>query len=121
MVISWVPEALWPWILVVKALLALAATVLLVVHMMQRADSVGGAGQRLRYWALLAASVLITAASGEQATELAADDFELAYRHLGSLIVSALILTAAVASLREGPNPPDGELRRTRPAKPPPH
>lgn len=100
--VPWFPPALTVPLLVGKGLVALTATVLFVIHMMRDGHRIDGVAQWLRYIALLGASVLITGASGEQASELGVEGFVVAYRHIGSLIVSCLILAAAAASLYEG-------------------
>lgn len=80
-----------------KALIALVASVLLTVHIWLTWDQDMSIGRRLRYLALLGASLGIANASRVQAQ----DDLPVDQRAVQGLVVAVLILAAAVVSLIE--------------------
>lgn len=82
---------------VIKGVVALLATCLLILHMTQTWDRTSGFGQQCRYLTLMYLSGLITFASVEQVKVGETVD----YRNLGGMVGAALILLAAVVSIRE--------------------
>lgn len=96
-VVPWFPQDYASHFYVLKGILATVATIMVVAHMLHTWDDVSTWGRRLRYFALLAASALMSFASAEQVSE----QVEVSYRNLGALAVSALIVVAMVVSIRE--------------------
>lgn len=80
-----------------KGLIGVVSTVLLVVHMMQTWGEPLTAGRRLRYYALLFASFIVTGASYEQIY----DDAVVNWRNIGGFVAAALITVAAIVSIVE--------------------
>lgn len=80
-----------------KGVLALTATVLLILHMTNTWPTTATLGQRLRYMSLLWFSILVTYASVEQIREQASVNA----RNVLSLVGMVLLIVAAVVSLRE--------------------
>lgn len=95
--VSWFPQQYAELAFMLKGGLSVAATVILVIHMLYTWDDVHTWGRRLRYFALLGASSLIAFASAEQDAE----ESLVSYRHLGALLVAVVILLAGVVSIRE--------------------
>lgn len=99
-IVGWFPQEFAPQFYMLKGLLAVAATVLLLVHMTRRWPvllSEHRLGKRMRYLTLLAYAVLVTGASVEQVH----DGSLVSYRNLGSAIVSILLLVTIIISMRE--------------------
>lgn len=100
--VSWFPQDYAAEFYYTKGLVALVATVLVVVHMSQTWPQVRTRGQQLRYLTLLAFSVLLTGSSVEQVHQGALVN----YRNLGGLVVAVMILVAMVVSIREDSEKP---------------
>lgn len=82
---------------VAKGVVSLTATLALISHMVITWENVISRGQRLRYLTLMYLSGLIAFASAEQVKVGETVD----YRNLGGMLGAALILGAAVVSIRE--------------------
>ena len=98
--IAWFPQEYATAFYVIKGMCALLSTTLLLYHMTQvwpYLRSNATIGQRMRYYSLLAFSILVTGASGEQVQ----DGALVNYRNLGSLIVTIMLIVAMVISIRE--------------------
>lgn len=94
----------WPWLqehahgfYVVKGLLALVATVLVVVHMSATWGGVVRWGQRLRYFTLAAFVFLAAFGSPEQV----GDGIPVSWRNGGGFLACLLAIGAMVVSIRE--------------------
>jgi Na+/citrate or Na+/malate symporter len=83
--------------MVAKGLLALVATVLVVVHMSLTWDDVATWSQRLRYLSLLALIGLVAFASPEQVGE----GIPVSWRHVGGAGATLLVIVAMVVSIRQ--------------------
>lgn len=98
--VAWFPQQHADLFFVIKGVIALISTLLLLLHMNRawgRLSRESTLAQRLRYYALLAFSVLTTGASAEQLHQ----GVEVNYRNLGALIVTSLLAIAAGTSLYE--------------------
>lgn len=80
-----------------KGLTALAATILLIVHMQEEWTTNLSWGRRLRYLALLSASIAVTFSSSKQVAENQSFEGE----NIGGLITALLVLSAALVSIHE--------------------
>lgn len=80
---------------IAKGLIGLLSTILLIGHMIQTWDSAEDLGRRMRYYALLFTSFLLTSASYEQVY----DDAVVNWRNVGGMFAAILILAAAVISM----------------------
>lgn len=96
-IVTWIPEDLHPFLLGFKGLLAAASVVLLITHMQIEWRYLTSRAQRLRYLTLLGYAVLVAGATGEQLAE----GMLLSYRHLGSIVVTALLCWTSYVSMRE--------------------
>lgn len=96
-VVPWFPQDYAAHFYVIKGVLATTATVMVVAHMLHTWPDVSTWGRRLRYFALLGCSALMSFASAEQVSEQVA----VSYRNLGAILVSALIVVAMIVSIRE--------------------
>lgn len=101
--VGWFPQDYAPLFYAVKGCLALVGTLLIVWHLSDTWENTSSFAQRFRYFALLAASVLLTGASIEQIEGGALVN----YRNLGALICALIIIGAMVASIREDHKPDD--------------
>jgi hypothetical protein len=89
-----------PWaheFFIMKGLIGLLATVLIIVHMVRTWHEPLSLGRRLRYYALLLMSTLITTGSYEQIHDSASVNI----RNVMGIAGAALIAVAAVVSLME--------------------
>lgn len=88
---------------VAKGLLALVATIGIIVHMSRTWSRVETWGRRLRYFSLLYFAMLITYASVEQITL----GTLVAPRNVGAMVGVFLAIAAVWVSLLEDRNPPE--------------
>lgn len=95
--VDWFPQDYAPLFYIVKGCLALIGTLLIVWHMAGTWGSVTSLAQRLRYFALLFLSVVMTGAAVEQVEGGAL----VSYRNLGALLGALIIIGAMVVSLIE--------------------
>lgn len=94
------PQEYAPEFYMIKGLLGLIATLMLIYHMKITWDHVlhhGTFGQQLRYYTLLAISILIAGGSAEQYKEAAVVN----YRNLGAILVVCMLIVAMIVSIRE--------------------
>ena len=98
--VPWFPQDQASTFFIAKGVLALISTLLLLFHMSMswsRIVAEGTLGQRMRYYTLLAFSILITGSSAEQYQE----GELVSYRHLGAMVVTVLLIYSMVISIRE--------------------
>lgn len=98
--VPWFPQEYAHLYFVAKGVVALIATLLLIIHMNLTWDHVthhGTPGQRLRYYTLLAFSVLVSGSTLEQIRE----DSPVSYRHLAVMFVMIALIIAMVVSIKE--------------------
>lgn len=95
--VPWFPQEYAQLFYFIKGLLAVVATVMVVAHMMHTWHNVTGLGQRLRYFALLALTMLVAFASAEQVDE----GVLVSYRNLGGFAGTCLVAYAMWVSIRE--------------------
>lgn len=95
--VAWFPQDYAHVFYAAKGLLALAATVMLIVHMTHTWHRVEKLGQQLRYLSLLAFSFLVTGSTLEQLEQEA----PVNYRNLATLLCVLLLIAAMTASLNE--------------------
>ena len=95
--VAWFPQEYAETFYRVKGYVGLAGTLVLLVHMHETWGRVETLARRMRYYALLAAAVLLAGASVEQVHQGA----EVNLRNIGGLVVSLVILAAAVVSALE--------------------
>lgn len=98
--LAWFPQDQSLLFYKVKGYIGLAATLALLAHMHETWGRVETLARRLRYYALLAAAVLLAGASVEQVHQNA----DVNWRNIGGMIVSVIILVAAVVSIVEDRN-----------------
>jgi len=99
-IIAWFPQEYAEEFFIVKGLFALVSTLMLLYHMNQMWNYMSHnmpRGQQLRYYSLLAFSVLTTGSTAEQLQEGALVN----YRNLGALIVVILLIVAMAQSIKE--------------------
>jgi hypothetical protein len=95
--VSWFPQDYAAVFYIAKGVVAVFATVLVVGHMMHTWRDVTTWGRRLRYFALLACTALMSFASVEQLNEAQ----PVSYRNLGAIAVLCLVIWAMFVSIRE--------------------
>lgn len=95
--VTWFPQDRAHLFYVLKGVIALIATVGLIVHMSHTWHQIVRWGQRLRYLSLLAFAFLITGATIEQLEQ----DAVVNYRNLGTFVCALLLLVAVAASIRD--------------------
>lgn len=103
--VPWFDQNLAHEFFTIKGILSLVATLSILGHMTATWSRVETWGRRLRYFALLYVSALMTFASVEQVSEAEFVD----YRHLGAMLGAVIILVAMGVSMRE-----DVRARSTR-------
>lgn len=95
--VPWFPQEYAPLYFTVKGVLALIATVLLLIHMNRSWAELMSPGRRLRYIALLYFGTLLTVSTVDQKNMHAV----VAYTNLGAGIGVILLNVAAIVSLTE--------------------
>jgi len=96
-VISWFPPEWAQWVFYYKGAVSIISVVLLIVHMLHGWPGKMSRGQRSRYYTLLAFAVLIAGSTLEQLQE----GQPLSYRHLGSAVVSTMLVISMLISIHE--------------------
>jgi uncharacterized membrane protein len=95
--VGWFPQDYAHTLFIAKGTLALAATLLVVMHMAHTWNVVVTRGQRLRYMALLYLTANVAFASVEQVGQ----DLLVSYRHLSSTVGTVVVIAAMVISIVE--------------------
>lgn len=95
--IPWFPQEYAEEFYIAKGMLGLLATLLVLVHMSTAWAEAMTLGRRLRYFALLYASILLAGSSAEQVSDAAL----VSYRNLGGMGLSVVIIVAMVVSIVE--------------------
>ena len=99
---DWFPQRWAHAFYVTKGLVGVVAVVLMLVHMSRAWPSIAGTDQRLRYLALLMATMLIASGSTAQLAE----GVPVSGRNVGGLLLGVLIIVAMVVSIRQGRRSP---------------
>lgn len=99
--VSWFPQDHAHFFYVLKGVLAIIATVLLLLHMVRGWERIVSWAQRLRYLSLLYFAMLVAYASAEQVHQTAPVNL----RNLGGLVGVALLVVAALVSLHDERRP----------------
>jgi hypothetical protein len=103
--VGWFPQEYANVLFAGKAMLGVIAVILLITHMNQHWCCISSLAQRMRYITLLAYAVLVTGGSAEQVAEAEL----VSYRHLGSVLVTLLLVVAMTLSLLERHNHPKSD------------